>query len=198
MAEITSQLRDGIIKAEKQRGTGEKDGREVLSIEEKRELESWIALDYAKENGLWIKDIYALGVPFSSGNENTNVLNADNGVVYKSNNLMNSITISELLKRTQFHNQLFPSTKLELVGFTGIDNGENRPPLVEVLLKQQLFDDTELATPNEITNYMKLLGFKQIGKTSFTNGQYTVSDLYPRNVLKDTNGNLYVIDTEII
>lgn len=41
---------------------------------------------------------------------------------------------------------------------------------------------------------MQEIGFEEIGEAKFTNGQYIVADLYPRNVLKDINGFIYVVD----
>ena len=38
------------------------------------------------------------------------------------------------------------------------------------------------------------LGFQEKSESCFTNGDIEVSDLYPRNVLKDSNGDLYVVD----
>ena len=194
MEEISSRLRASVKTAKGKGATFGRNGSKTLSIQEIRDFESLSALEYAKEKEFWITNLYDLGNPFSSGNENTVVLNSDEGVVYKSNNLMNSKTISGLFDQITIHNQLFPETKYDLVGFTGIDKGKGKTPYIEVILKQTLLDNTTPATFEEIADYMLLLGFKKISNTSFTNGQYTLSDLYPRNVLRDSNVDLYVID----
>lgn len=41
---------------------------------------------------------------------------------------------------------------------------------------------------------MAAIGFQKIGEAKYTNGQYIVHDLYPRNVLKDEKGTIYVVD----
>jgi len=41
---------------------------------------------------------------------------------------------------------------------------------------------------------MAAIGFQKIGEAKYTNGQYIVNDLYPRNVLKDEKGTIYVVD----
>jgi len=41
---------------------------------------------------------------------------------------------------------------------------------------------------------MESIGFQKIDEAKFTNEQYTVYDLYPRNVLKDGRGTIYVVD----
>jgi len=146
---------------------------------------------YTIENSLWIpiNDIFSLGVPFPSGNENDVYLNSEERVVYKVNNLINSGNIVNLLNRITAHNNIFPQTKYQLVGFTGFHNRSVMP-----VIKQNYIGNSEFATPTEIADYMQALGFKKLSDTSFTNGQYIVSDLFPRNVLKSENGNIYVID----
>ncbi|MDR1456425.1 MAG: hypothetical protein LBJ01_12295, partial [Tannerella sp.] len=167
-----------------------------LSRPEREDAEKQIAFDYAKEKGLWIDDLYSLGRPHQGGgNENTLIYNADEGVIYKSNNLFNSQnSISQLLESIGKHNELFPETRYELVGFTGIDGGANRAPYVEPVLKQDYVVDAEQASAREISDYMQSLGFEQVNDHTFTDGKYTVSDLRPRNVLKDKNGTVYVVD----
>ena len=45
---------------------------------------------------------------------------------------------------------------------------------------------------------MSALGFtKQNDKGRYVNADYEVWDLLPRNVLKDNDGDIYVIDAEI-
>ncbi|MDR0873746.1 MAG: hypothetical protein LBN27_09840 [Prevotellaceae bacterium] len=153
-------------------------------------------LQYAKENNLWIKSLYSLGVPFvGGGNENTLAYDEKNKIIYKSNNLINhQFSIIKLLESIEIHNQLFPETKYDIVGFTGMDYGENRTPYIEVILKQDYITNVVQATQQEIISYMHSIGFEQVNEHTFANKQYTVSDLRPRNVLKDTHGNIYVID----
>ena len=183
MAEIASRLENGLTKAEKAGTVSQRDG------------ESRIALEYALENGLWIENIYSLGDPFSTGHESTNAVNAESGIVYKSNNLINTGSISNLFKQIRAHNEYFPDTAYELIGFTGIKNDESsRPPFVEVVFSQPLIDDSEPATPKEIEIFMSSIGFSKIGEASYSNGEHIISDLHPRNVLKDQAGRFYIVD----
>lgn len=148
----------------------------------------------AKENGLWapIQNLSHLGTPFLSGNENDTYLDRENAAVYKMNNLVNSKNLPELFKRIDLHNELFPQTKYELVGFTGFGNGGTIYPIY----KQEYIDNAEFATPEEIGAYMQDLGFNKAGEAEYSNGDITISDLRPRNVLKDTEGDIYVIDAD--
>ncbi len=190
MEEIADRLRK-IIEADERKRNGQK-----ISQYEREDLEKEFILKYAKENNLWINDIYSLGNSTGlRGNENTILVDTENNVVYKSNNLFNSrFLISNLLNQIISHNFLFPETKYELAGFTGIENGINRTPYIEVVLKQDLVKDAVQADEEEIVNFMNSLGFKQIGEAKFSNGEYIVADLHPRNVLRDRNGVIYVVD----
>ena len=43
---------------------------------------------------------------------------------------------------------------------------------------------------------MKLLGFQKVKEYSYCNGEILISDLRPRNVLKDIDGDIYIVDAE--
>jgi Serine/Threonine/Tyrosine Kinase found in polyvalent proteins len=190
MEKIANQLQK-VIEADERKRHGQK-----ISQYEREDLEKRFILTYAKENGLWIDDIYSLGNSTGlRGNENTILVDIENNVVYKSNNLFNALfLISNLLNQLIAHNQLFSETKYELVGFTGIDNGIKRTPYIEVVLRQDLVKDAVQASKEEIANFVNSLGFKQIEEAKFVNDEYIVGDLHPRNVLKDRNGVIYVVD----
>lgn len=70
------------------------------------EVEQRAAEQMAKAGGYWIPmmDIFDLGVPGPSGNENDTYV-ADN-IIYKVNNLLNSGSIAALLKKILLHNLL--------------------------------------------------------------------------------------------
>ncbi len=159
------------------------------------ELEAQVTEEYAKEKGLWIpfSNVFDLGQPYKSGNENDNYYNEQKGVVYKVNNLMNNKgLVSQTLDNATYHNNIFSETELKFVGFTGFDGGAVYP-----IFEQKHIENATEASPEEIADYMQSLGFEQVNPTTFTNGTYTVSDLRPRNVLKDADGDIYVIDSEV-
>ena len=170
------------------------DGRsgEALPLQEKLNAEAREAESYAKETGQWIpmSRVFDLGVPGPSGNEADTYVGND-GYIYKVNNLMNSRGILPLLERYQLHNQIFPESKYELVGFTGFDGGSIYP-----VFRQQYVPGASLSTPEEIDAYMQSLGFHQTGEAEYSNGDVTISDLRPRNVLRDADSDMYVIDAE--
>ena len=63
---------------------------------------------------------------------------------------------------------------------------------------QMLVKDAVPATIVEIETYMAALGFSKVNSNGrYKNPEYEVWDLLPRNVLKDTDGDIYIIDAEI-
>ena len=157
------------------------------------EVEQRVAEQYAKDNGVWLpmSDVFDLGVPGPSGNENDTYVSND--IIYKVNNLLNTGSILRLLDRIMWHNNLFYDTAYTLYGFTGFDGRTIMP-----VLQQQLVKDATPATSIEIETYMSAIGFtKQNDEGRFANVDYEVWDLVPRNVLRDKDGDIFIIDAEI-
>ena len=66
------------------------------------------------------------------------------------------------------------------------------------IFSQPLIKNANPATNIEIETYMAALGFSKLEKQgSYSNGNYNVWDLLPRNILKDSEGDLYIVDAEI-
>lgn len=130
-------------------------------------------------------------MPFKSGNENDTYLSADGKTVYKINNLLNNGgDLAAFLDGIEAHNALFPETSYEFVGIAGFDNDNAYP-----IFKQKFVPGASFATEAEISDYMSSIGFRPTGNDAeFTNGEYIVKDIRPRNVLKDANGFIHVID----
>lgn len=157
------------------------------------DIEQRVAEHYAKENGMWIamSDIFDLGIPGPSGNENDTYVS--NNIIYKVNNLLNSGSILRLLEKVLAHNILFPNTYYIIYAFTGFEGRSIMP-----VLQQRLVTDALPATSIEIDTYMAALGFTKINNDGrYANGDYQVWDIVPRNVLRDKDGDMYVIDAEI-
>ena len=157
------------------------------------EVEQRVSEQYAKENGMWLpmSDVFDLGVPGPSGNENDTYVSND--IIYKVNNLLNTGSILRLLDRVMWHNNLFYDTAYSFFAFTGFDGRTIMP-----VLKQRLIKDAVPATSIEIETYMAALGFsKQNDEGRYTNDEYVVWDLVPRNVLRDKDGDIFIIDAEI-
>lgn len=157
------------------------------------EIEQRIAELYARENGMWLpmSDVFDLGVPGPSGNENDTYVSND--IIYKVNNLLNSGSILKLFAKIYMHNNLFYDTCYSLYAFTGFDGRTVMP-----VFKQSLVKNARPATPIEIETYMAAIGFFKLNeKGRFSNDVYEVWDVVPRNVLKDEEGDIYIVDAEI-
>ncbi|MBR1499853.1 MAG: hypothetical protein IJ615_09555 [Bacteroidaceae bacterium] len=157
------------------------------------ETEQRVAEQLAKSNGFWIPmmDVFNLGVPGPSGNENDTYV-ADR-VIYKVNNLLNSGSIVALLRKILMHNLIFPETAYTFSGFTGFDGRTVQPVII-----QPRVADAHPATQVMIDTYMAALGFEKTGvEGRYSNNIYEVWDLVPRNVLVDAEGDIFVVDAEM-
>lgn len=189
--EISNELQRRISKAQKNE-SGSLEQRE--NSKDSREIDNKEAYNFAKETNTWIKDINTLGDTFTGGNENTNVVNVEEQKVYKSNNLMNTMSLSNFFDKVKIHNEIFPNTKYTFEGFTGFEL--NNKPYVEPVYSQDFITEAEYASENDIETYMNNLGFDKVDDSRFKNNNLEVWDLKPRNVLKDKEGNIHVIDAE--
>ena len=157
------------------------------------DAEQRAAEQMAKSQGYWIPmmDIFNLGVPGPSGNENDTYVGEK--VIYKVNNLLNSGSIVALLHKVLMHNAIFPDTAYSFYGFAGFDGRTVQPVIV-----QPRIANAHPATKIMIDTYMAALGFEKTNEDGrFKNNKYEVWDLLPRNVLVDDEGDIFVIDAEI-
>ena len=189
LEEFTSRLRDR-IGARTQDAPGDSPAlSERSTIDEINEASKRLA----KELELWIPypAALALGDPYPSGVENEVFFDSSSNTVIKINNLMVSRSVLHLFERLLLHNQMFPQTAYILIGFTGFGHGSIYP-----VLRQNYIANATYATHGEILDYMEALGFSARGEAVFTNTQLTITDLRPRNVLKNDRGTIYVIDAD--
>ena len=157
------------------------------------ETEQRAAEQMAKSQGFWIPmmDVFELGVPGPSGNENDTYVGEK--VIYKVNNLLNSGSIISLLHKIMMHNTLFPDTAYSFYGFAGFDGRTVQPVIV-----QPRIANAHPATRIMIDTYMAALGFEKTSTEGrYKNATYEVWDLLPRNVLVDSEGDIFVVDAEI-
>ena len=120
------------------------------------ETEQRAAEQMAKSQGYWIPmmDIFDLGVPGPSGNENDTYVGEK--VIYKVNNLLNSGSIIGLLHKILMHNTLFPDTAYSFYGFAGFDGRTIQP-----VITQPRIANAHPATKIQIDTYMAALGFEK-------------------------------------
>lgn len=158
------------------------------------ETEQRAAEQLAKSKGFWIPmaDVFRLGVPGPSGHENDTYVSEQG--IYKVNNLLNNNgSIVSLLQKILLHNAIFPDTAYSFHGFAGFDGRTVQP-----VLYQPRVANAKPASQIMIDTYMAALGFEKTSEEGrFTNGEYEAWDLLPRNVLVDSEGDVFVVDAEI-
>lgn len=92
-------------------------------------------------------------------------------------------------------NYVFPGSKYEIIGYGEIDGKFVR------FLRQPIVDfaDSKPLTVDERVAYMERLGFRPLNaeKTAFTNGEIVASDIQGNNIVKDSRGNVRVIDADM-
>jgi hypothetical protein len=194
MEEITRNLRRSF--EESYRNAQENSRTREIDEPNRIDIENRVIEEYAKQHNFWlpITDVFKMGGAFPSGNENNVFFSENEQVIYKVNNLLNNEgSVLSLLDRICTFNRIFPETQYEIYGFSGFGNGNVYP-----ILKQQYVNSATEALDDEIESFMQSIGFRKNGNGSFENGIYEVSDLFPRNVLKDKNGVLYVVDANVI
>ena len=107
--------------------------------------------------------------------------------------LHNNGSIVALLNKILLHNAVFPDTAYSLHGFAGFDGRTVQP-----VLYQPRVANAKPASQIMIDTYMAALGFEKTSETGrFTNGEFEAWDLLPRNVLVDSEGDIFVVDAEI-
>jgi len=163
----------------------------------------------ALENGTWIndiKDVVNSQKKLKGGFENEPYVSKDGINVIKLNNL-NFLNDNDtqyeftrdfdyFIDRLNSHNELFPKDKYQIIGFAENTKGE-----VCVVLSQPFVENAELATMEQVDEWMAANGFEKgtlsNGLQGYSNGKYELSDVKPQNVLVDTNGDLRFIDLDI-
>ena len=114
----------------------EEELRESQNNVRSSEIERRIAEAYAKEHDLWIpiSDVFGLGTPGPSGNENDTYVADD--TIYKVNNLLNCRgSVIQLFHKILLHNTLFVETSYTFHGFTGFPGSSIMPIFKQSLIK---------------------------------------------------------------
>lgn len=159
---------------------------------ERADRERAEAEKFATQQGalMSLDDLFSLGDIGPSGTESDTYFSPD-GYVYKMNYLAHNPLLSDYLKRLSLHNRIFTNTPYELVGF--VKSGRSLYPVV----RQKNINAERTATEQEIYSYMQKLGFAEKGDGEFSNSEYTIKDIKPKNVFVGKDGQVYVVDAEI-
>lgn len=154
-------------------------------------IEKW-----AISTGCWIKDVDKFlsdrfGELISEGGE---AKVYDNGIsLIKSIGLDYYILPCYALDRISLHNTFFPETCLQVIGFGRDVNDEFK------IIVEQPFVEGSYLTEEEIETYVISLGFELKNRRNWTYSTPYVylSDMHDENVIKSTDGIVYVLDCDI-
>lgn len=171
--------------------------------QQEKRLESW-----AKANDLWLNDytdeagnkantledlLHSQWKYMDQGSE-AEVFRYDDNTVLKSINLSHSNdNPAKALDKIALFNQLFPETALSVVGFGRDSLGHFR-----IIVLQDLIRGKEL-TDAELDDFHKKYNFTKSGAWFSTNDNTAlITDLSNSNIVKDANGNYFVIDADVV
>ena len=149
---------------------------------------------WAQEQGCWYDDRTQFGDFFDRGSENEVSLSTDGTEIIKLNDFRYSDdNLTPFFERIKAHNKYFDACPYRMLGFA-----ENKDGNVCAVLVQPFIAEARLATEQEIRDEFLRLGFHaEDGGGYYTNGQHDIFDAVDGNVLIDSDGHLYFIDTII-
>jgi hypothetical protein len=147
---------------------------------------------FAKENSLWIEDYKEkFGEnPHGQGAESDVYFSEDGKTAYKINSGIHHAFWVDFFNRIAAHNEYFPGTRYDLVGFTKKDGK------LAIILRQLAIDAIRGATADEVKADIELSGFKFNGINNVRDEEngVTIRDLHDQNALINEDGNVVYID----
>lgn len=169
--------------------------------EQERKLEAWAKAadlwlnDYEDANGNkanTLEDLLNSQWKYWNQGSEAEVYMYDDGVLLKSINLSHTNdNPGKLLDKIALFNTLFPSTAMEVVGFGRDSLGHFR-----VIVTQPFIEGTEL-TDADLEDFRKKYNLEDGASIDTEEGTIEVSDLGPSNILKDKEGNYFIIDADV-
>lgn len=170
------------------------EARRAIETRKEELLEGW-----AKATGNWhesIADFTGNTAPIKSGTDSDVYLSDDGGSVIKaSKGKFDNRKFPSDIDQVNLFNAVFPHSAYRILGY-GRLNGK----FVRFIEQQFVdFSTSQPLTTEERVEYMRRLGFEPRNeeKTIFSNGEIVVSDLQKSNIVKDTEGNIRVIDADV-
>lgn len=114
-------------------------------------------------------------------------------------NLMKSIGLDYYIQpilaldRISLHNTFFPETRLTVVGFGRLHNGD-----FQIIVEQPYIQGSQMSD-EEITTFAQKMGFTPINPKNWTfaTPDIYLSDLHDENVIQSKEGNVFVVDCDI-
>ena len=170
------------------------EGRRAIEERKKEALKGWAI---ATDN--WHTDLSEFTndkEPFAQGTDSKVYISKDGGYVIKaSKGKPYGKRFRADIDNVALFNHIFPNSKYEILGYGEIDGDFVR------ILRQPFVDFAEDAylSEDERVAYMAELDFKPLNKenTAFSNGDFVAADLQKANIVRDSKGNIRVIDADM-
>lgn len=170
-----------------------KDGRRKAETIKEKALKGW-----AMASGCWYTDFSTLignNSHIRTGHDSEVYLSKDGNHVIKLSRGKFDAKFPTDLDAVNLFNYVFPNTAYRIIGY-----GEKDGHFVKVLEQPFVdFNNSQPLAEQERVDYMQILGFSPINadRTTFSNGKIVVSDLQKSNIVRDTDGNVRVIDADV-
>lgn len=166
-----------------------------IDIAEKQEL---LLTGLAKNNGCWFPNanshLVSLGYRFYGYGGEAQVYAEKDEFVHKVCRIGQYVSPDRFIDRIIIENALCPAAALQVEGF-----GQNAEGEFVVIMRQHFFRQAHIMDEDEISLYMKCLGFrKQIderyGTISYLSDMVVAEDLHPGNIWMTEDDNVVIID----
>ncbi|MFD2922046.1 LPD38 domain-containing protein [Terrimonas rubra] len=159
---------------------------------ESRELEK-----YAKDNNLWVEDYQSkYGERDANGVESDVYIEPDGKNVIKINSGIHHNSWEDFFNRIQAHNDYFPETKYDIVGFTKKSDALSETNKLSPILRQPFVKIQRPATEAEIKDFFEGKGFEYKGINDIRDPEngVIIRDLHKENAVINENGSVVIID----
>jgi hypothetical protein len=188
------------------RKIGTSEGDESTSgtgIAQKQEkiLEDWAKLESENGNPIWFdydEDLVNKYKFIDKGSEAEVFFNGSyvlKSISYNASAYNSDSTPMDFLdNRIALHNHVFPDTKYELLGFT------KKKGVFQFILSQPFIKKGSDLTQNEIDEELKKefdMNILDSGRRNFFNDDYLLNDIHLKNAIRDADGNIFFIDTQL-
>jgi hypothetical protein len=171
----------------------------VIAQKQEKILEDWAKSETKKGNKIWFdydEDLAKKHEFIDKGKEAEVFFNGSYVIKSIKYNVSNSqLTPMDFLdNRITLHNYIFQDTKYELLGFT------RKGKTFNFIVKQPFIKKGSDLTQNEIDKALKKefdMKIQDSGRRDFFNGDYLLKDIHLKNAIRDADGNIFFIDTQL-
>ena len=168
------------------------DQDDAVDLQEER-IQEW-----AEENGVWHEDVdkefKESGLEYIGEGQESIVYRDGNNVI-KLTTTNNYRDYQDFLDSIIARNTIFPNSSVKILG-AGTITKQGESGWISIIVQQPLIENAEEATQEDIDNLVKDLGLKKANEEEnrYYNEDYVFTDLAPRNILKNKEGELFFID----